>query len=150
MVTKSPRRSGSFSIIPIMRVFLITRHSMWRQGICISQNKLVKDSCHPRLSALTLSRKMPRLISVNSAGGAHGCTKMLYSFSDGRIYEAGRIFSDAPSIEEKDLDKDGIKEIISKMRNYDKNQTEDYFEEIYKWNGERFVKANAGGKRPLL
>lgn len=43
------------------------------------------------------------------------------------------IFSDAPSIEIKDIDRDGSNEIIAKMRDYDKDPIVYSYTKTYKY-----------------
>ena len=92
-----------------------------------------------RLDILTIGQNIKPFIVVDSAGGAHSESRRVYSFKANEIIEVLSTYSDAPSITEVDLDNDGTKEIVCKMRNYDKDPIADSYEKIYKWNGERFA-----------
>ena len=72
-------------------------------------------------------------IGLYSFGGAHSMTLSLYYMGGNELKEEMTIFSDAPSIEIKDIDNDGNDEIIAKMRDYDKDPTADSYRKTYKY-----------------
>ena len=75
----------------------------------------------------------PYFISISSFAGAHGMNLYLYSFSGQEIKEELSVFSDAPSIEVKDVDKDDANEIIAKSRDYDSDPIKDSYIKVYKY-----------------
>lgn len=78
-------------------------------------------------------------ILVSTPVGAHA--ESMYAFHwDGSEYkQIGDFWSDAPSIEVRDLDGDGICEVRTVCRNYDKNPLADSFVKIFHWDGNEYV-----------
>ena len=76
-------------------------------------------------------------IGIFAFGGVHSEWLYLYSFDGSRIKEEARIFSDAPSIEIKDINHDGVKEILAKHRDYEKNPIINSYIKIYKFPEKR-------------
>ena len=104
-------------------------------------SKLLGDWFWPgltRLDALVIDDRTNPFVVVGAAGGAHSECWQVYTFSNNQIIEVLSTFSDAPSIKAKDVNGDGIKEIICKMRDYDRDPTVDSYQRIFGWTGTTF------------
>ena len=105
-------------------------------------SKLLGDWFWPdltKLDMLVIGKGINPFVVVGAAAGAHSESRTVYSFDGKKLSEVFSVFSDAPSITEKDIDNDETKEIIVKRRDYEKDPLTDSRELIYKWDGTRFV-----------
>lgn len=73
-------------------------------------------------------------VAMFNQGGAHGLWLKLYSFNGKNINEEAEVFSDVGSIDFRDVDNDGIKEIIAVCRDYDNDPITDDIVNIYKFS----------------
>ena len=88
------------------------------------------------LKKLILSDKIKPFIVVEAKTNKSK-TQRIYSFDGHRLKEELVVFSNFPLIEQKDTDKDGIVEILAKMKDDrpGRDPNKDSYERIYKWNG---------------
>jgi|GEM_PF-6830336 len=88
------------------------------------------------LEKITISPKISPFIGVSYHCGMHSWGLDLYSFNGKQIKEAGTFGSDAPSIQLKDVDNDGVNEIIEEGRDWDSdNSIKDSIIYTHKYNG---------------
>ncbi|MCX5706014.1 MAG: hypothetical protein NTZ92_08175 [Candidatus Omnitrophica bacterium] len=93
----------------------------------------IENSSGASLEVIKVSSNVKPFIGIFSFAGAHGMRLMLFSFDGSKIMQEIEVFSDAPSIEFKDIDKDGIKEIVAKSRDYDNSPIKDSIVKTYKY-----------------
>lgn len=82
-----------------------------------------------RLKKLILSDKIRPFIVVDAVLNK-SMNRWIYSFDKGHIKEELVVFSNFPSILEKDVDHDGVNEIVAKNNGS--------IDRTYKWNGVKF------------
>jgi hypothetical protein len=95
-----------------------------------------------------------RYIGLFAPGGMHGLWLSIYSFGGDVIKEESNIFSDLPSIEISDLDKDGVDEIVATCRDLDNDVLRDSYIKTYKNINERWklisvYRTKTGSEVPL-
>lgn len=90
------------------------------------------------LEKIDVSRNYNPMIGVSRPEGPHGWILILYVFDGVKVIEAINIFSDGPSINLKDMDNDGVNEIIVNNRDYANNPVEDRFITILKYDGKKW------------
>lgn len=90
------------------------------------------------LEIIVVSSSVNPFIGVSYASGMHGWQVTLFSFDGEKINEVYEVFSDAPSIEVKDVDNDGENEIITVSRDYWQNPITDHFINTHKYDGNKW------------
>jgi len=90
------------------------------------------------LEKIVISPKFNPLIGVLYHCGAHSWGFDLYAFDGKAIKKVAKFGSDGPSIQLKDVDKDGENEIVTESRDWD---SKDYTGRSYEYNpvGNRFL-----------
>lgn len=90
------------------------------------------------LEKIDVSVKYNPMIGVSRPEGPHGWLLILYAFDGTKVREVANIFSDGPSIDLKDVDNDGDKEIVVNNRDYGHNPVEDRFISTIKYDGAKW------------
>ena len=89
------------------------------------------------LMDITISEEIPSMIGIAYSAGAHLGLLDIFLLKSGEIVKDIEILSDAPFLEMKDTDNDGIKEIEAYNRDYTENPMRDGIVSVYKYeNGE--------------
>lgn len=91
------------------------------------------------LKKLVLSDKTRPFVIVDAKTNKNK-NRWVYSFNGKSLKEELVVFSNFPSIEEKDTDQDGTNEIVARIRDDrpGRDPKKDSYERIYKWNGVKF------------
>ncbi len=91
------------------------------------------------LKKLVISPNVKPFVMVDSKTNLN-YNRRIYSFDGRQIKEELVIFSNFPKIEEKDMDHDGINEIVAKYRDDrpGRDPKKDSYERYYKWSGMHF------------
>lgn len=95
----------------------------------------------PELSGvkkIVVSAKKKPFIGIAYHCGAHSGGLELYSFDGKAIKKAAEFGSDGPSIQLKDVNKDGENEIVTESRDWDTNPVGNRFLETYKYDGKKW------------
>lgn len=103
-----------------------------------SEDIILEFSNDSYIKIIKPSVRAKSFIGLFNPGGMHGLSLTLFSFDGTSIKEEFSIFSDAPSIEIKDIDNDGVEDIISFSRDYENNPVEDSFIKTYKYRNNKW------------
>lgn len=91
------------------------------------------------LEKITVSSKIASFIGISYLTGAHSWGLYLYAFDGKSIKEVEEFGSDAPSIQLKDVDKDGKNEIVVAERDWDSEDPVKYrIIDTFKYNGKKW------------
>jgi len=87
---------------------------------------------------MRISDRIKPFISLWYFAGAHAIWMELFSFNGTELIGEIKIFSDAGSIEVKDMDNDGVRDIAAIDRDYDNNPTENGYTKLYKFTNNKW------------
>ncbi len=87
------------------------------------------------LSVIEIHSSLEPYIGVNYGFGAHGNELTLLRYNEGNYTMdiVGKFISDRPSIKIEDVDNDGVKEIVTIMRDYEINPVEESYIQIFEY-----------------
>ena len=81
---------------------------------------------------------LPELL-ISTPVGAHAESLYVFRWNGTGYQQIGDFWSDAPSIQVTDLDGDGMCEVQTMCRNYDKNPLSNSFVKVFHWDGTQYV-----------
>jgi len=126
-------------------IIVKARGRQWKKDV-----GLLEFSDMSYIDVVMASKSSRPYIGLYSFGGAHSMTLSLYCLNGDELKEEISIFSDAPSIEIKDVDNDGSNEIIAKMRDYDKDPIADSYIITYKYRDGSWSKRESKCLKPIV